>query len=279
MSPLPLLRSFAAPIVVRPVPPGGKPWVATHLFKGRTPNLGWIACHHSVLAPGQVPHPPHQHPEEEILVVLEGASELVIPAGPDDPSPRVEPVRAGHLVYYPRDQFHTIRNSSAEPVAYLMLKWRQEGGGPEARTGALGTAVMEAGPGEAEAGGRVTRKLEQGATEWLDRLRFHVTTLAPGAGYDAHRDAHDVAVVLLAGRVRANGTTLEGRGIMLFPGGAPHDMRNVGDTDARYLVVEFHGGARVVAPGVLGRLRGRGAEALRRLRRAAGRVRRGLARR
>ena len=90
----------------------------------QAPVLGEIACHVSVLSAGCTPHAPHKHVEEEVLLILDGGAELVIPSGPDDSAPRIEPVQPGSFVYYPAFQLHTLRNPTQSPVTYLMFKWR-----------------------------------------------------------------------------------------------------------------------------------------------------------
>jgi hypothetical protein len=75
----------------------------------------------------------------------------------------------------------------------------------------------------------------------LRKLHSHLTTLAPGGGYDAHVDAHDVAILTLAGTVETMGHRVGPHSVIYYAGGEPHDMRNVGDEPAAYLVFEFHG--------------------------------------
>lgn len=54
-------------------------WKPYGLFRGSTRILDDISCHASVLSPGHSPHPPHAHIEEELLVVVDGEAELVMP--------------------------------------------------------------------------------------------------------------------------------------------------------------------------------------------------------
>ena len=46
--------------------------------------------------------------------------------------------------------------------------------------------------------GKQSRLIFEGRSRFLAKLRAHATVLDPGGGYAPHRDAYDVAVVLLA---------------------------------------------------------------------------------
>jgi quercetin dioxygenase-like cupin family protein len=63
--------------------------------------------------------------------------------------------------------------------------------------------------------------------------------LAPGAGYDPHRDAHDVAIVTFRGELQTLGSRLCPGSVVYCAAGQEHGMRNVGDVPARYLVFEL----------------------------------------
>jgi oxalate decarboxylase/phosphoglucose isomerase-like protein (cupin superfamily) len=93
-------------------------------FEGRTANVDSLECHYSVLMPGHSPHPPHAHLDEEILVVMNGAAELIVPKAKEDETPQIFAAPAGTAIYYPSYQLHTIRNVSTEPVSYAMLRWK-----------------------------------------------------------------------------------------------------------------------------------------------------------
>lgn len=217
-------------------------WKPYKIFHGATPNTQCMSAHVSVLSPGFSPHPPHAHVEEEILVVLDGEAEILIGDSPDPETARVERVPAGAFSYYPAYQHHTIRNAGARPVTYLMFKWR---GAPaeierQAKAGILRFSNILMAPGPMPAKGYRTEKFFEHPTGYLRRLQAHVTAMEKGAGYAPHADAHDVAIIVLSGRVAAAGTTLGPNGVFYFPAGEMHGMECIGDGPARYLVFEFH---------------------------------------
>ena len=82
--------------------------------------------------------------------------------------------------------------------------------------------------------------LFEAPTGYLDKLHAHVTDLQVGAGYPAHIDEHDVAIVVFAGTVETLGKRVGPGGTIFYAAGEPHGMGNVGDEPARYLVFEFH---------------------------------------
>ncbi|MBU0581690.1 MAG: cupin domain-containing protein [Alphaproteobacteria bacterium] len=208
-----------------------------HILRGGTPNAPDMESHVSVLAPGHSPHPPHHHVEEELLVVLDGEAEIVIPQAADDAAPRVETLRAGGLAYYPAYQFHTIRNVSAQPVTYVMLKWR---GAPKETEKQLGTLALDIGRVAADEKPISMPKLFEGPTGFLTKLHAHVTTMAPGKGYPAHVDRHDVAIIVFSGEVETLGQRIGPGGTAFSAAGEEHGLSNPGTVPARYLVFEFH---------------------------------------
>ena len=216
-----------------------KRWHPHHLFAGATTNVSHLSAHVSVLSQGHSPHAPHAHREEEILIVLDGEAELVI--APDEPglNSRCERLSASSFVYYSAFQHHTIRNATATPITYLMFKWTST---PQETETPLETTISCTEHSRQVCNAPFTTKLAfEGPTHYLSKLHVHLTELQPNAGYAAHADAHDVAIVVLSGSVTANRHRMERHSVLYFPAGELHDMRNLGLEAARYLVFEFHG--------------------------------------
>ena len=215
-------------------------WQPYPLFRGKTPVIGAMSAHVSVLSPGHSPHPPHCHPEEELLVVLKGEAEIVVPKTADPAGARIERLAPGSFVYYPANQYHTIRNASQLPVTYLMFKWR---GAPAKAERPLATATFDIGGIDAPQSStpRTGRILFESQTAYLGKLHAHVTDLQPGVGYAPHKDRHDVAILVFSGQVETLGQRVGPGGSIYYAAGEPHGLRNIGDTPARYLVFEFHG--------------------------------------
>ena len=216
-------------------------------FDGPTKSLERVESHASVLAPGHVPHPPHVHDEEELLICLDGEAELVIADLHENQIPQLQHLKPGDFVYYPAYQRHTIRSGGSGPVSYLMFKWQSP---PIVTAEPLATGIWR---GAGNGGGAEAttpfhaRSLFERPTAYLDKLRAHVSDLQPGGGYDPHVDDYNVAIVLLTGKVETIGCIVEPFGVIYYAAGEPHGMRNVGDEPARYLVFEFHAPKRDMA--------------------------------
>lgn len=222
---------------LKPAP--GQPWTPHRVFKGPTANVEFQNVHASVLLPGHMPHPPHAHVEEEILVVLDGRGEILLGEGPDPEKARRVPVEPGSFTYYPAYQFHTIRNSGPGPLSYLMFKWN---GTPYEVEGALPMQVVHGAEIEPEPKPEkryAAKHLFKGPTGYLGRLKAHISVMDPGGGYPVHEDKHDVAIVVLSGELMANEEKVEPHTLLYYSGGTPHGLRNTGNRPAKYLVFEF----------------------------------------
>jgi quercetin dioxygenase-like cupin family protein len=221
--------------------PQAEAWRVLPAFRGPTPTIAAMSCHASVLQPGHRPHPPHAHGDEELLIPLGGDLELEIPETRDDPSPRIERVARGSFAYYPRGQYHTLRNCGRSPAAYVMFKWSARAASRPGVLPPLGTTmqhfdtitVPRAAPPF------YTYRLLEAPTEYLGTLHAHLTVLQAGAGYAPHVDAYDVAIVTLEGTVETLGHRVPPQSVIYYAAGERHGMRNVGSTPARYLVFEF----------------------------------------
>ena len=233
----------------KPFPDAGqKNWQPYLMFRGSTPAVEYISCHAAILSPGHSPHPPHAHPNEELLIVLEGEPELLIAEGSDTPVTAV-PVKAGDMVYYPSLHHHSIRNSSNAPARYLMFGWHREKAVNSLET-RLKQRLFRAPPKLDAVPGRgfATGLLFEGPTRWLRKLHCHVSRLEVGAGYAPHADPYDLALLVTAGRVRTLKQEVEAGGMIFCPAGERHGMRNVGNEPAHYIVFEFHGARQ---PGIV----------------------------
>jgi uncharacterized cupin superfamily protein len=232
-----------------PLPEDAKAgWKPYRIFRGPTAALQDMGCHVSVLSPGHSPHPPHIHPEEELLIPLDGEAEIVFADDPQGTNARIERLRPGSFTYYPTDQHHTIHNASVSPITYLMFKWRA------AATNAaqpLGASVFHYGQISAPADLKAKQYslIFQQPTAQLSKLHAHLTIMPPGAGYEPHSDPYDVTILALSGKLETLGRVVEPHGVIYYSAGAEHGMKNVGATPARYLVFEFHGsGPHTLSP-------------------------------
>jgi quercetin dioxygenase-like cupin family protein len=85
--------------------------------EGRTDQLGALTFGSLLLKPGMSPHPPHQHPEEEIMILTEGAGEISVEG-------KVTKVAAGSSMYCGAGKLHGIVNTGKSPLLFYYFKWK-----------------------------------------------------------------------------------------------------------------------------------------------------------
>lgn len=85
-------------------------------FEGPTSQLKSITAGSLLLKPGMEPHPPHQHPEEEFMIVTEGTGEVLV-AG------RKFTVGPGSMMYCESNQLHGVKNTGAQPLLFYYYKF------------------------------------------------------------------------------------------------------------------------------------------------------------
>ncbi len=233
------LRSGIFPLRIPLLPDEQRGWKPYHLFRGWTVGVSFLSCHASVLLSRRCPHPPHSHKEEELLLLLSGKVDLILPDLSKRSGELRTPLGPGQLVYYPSYFAHTLETTSQGPANYLMLKWqsRPTGAGPPLDFGRFDTGFTADAPPRK---GFHHSLIFEGPTAYLQKLQCHASTLTPGAGYDPHRDPYDVAIVVLAGEVETLGRRAGPSSVIFYPSGDPHGMRNPGGEVAKYLVFEFH---------------------------------------
>ena len=89
-------------------------------FDGRTATLDELECHVTTLNPGMTSHPPHQHPNEELIIVKEGVVEATVNGEP-------KRVGAGSIIFQAPNQLHSIKNAGDTPATYYAIKWFSPG--------------------------------------------------------------------------------------------------------------------------------------------------------
>lgn len=86
------------------------------VFDAPTPTLADFECHITTLNPGESPHPPHQHPDEEVIIVKEGT----LAAMQGD---RTNIVEAGGIIFEASNELHGLRNIGTNPATYFVFKY------------------------------------------------------------------------------------------------------------------------------------------------------------
>lgn len=86
-------------------------------FRSPTATLDELELHVTTLKPGLSSHPPHKHPNEELVIVKEGTVEAFVNgewrrAGP------------GSVIFNASNELHAIRNVGTTPATYHVINWR-----------------------------------------------------------------------------------------------------------------------------------------------------------
>ena len=84
--------------------------------EGGTEQLKGLIVGSLELKAGQSPHPPHTHPEEEVLIITDGQAEISI-AG------KITKAGPGDVLYVGSNHLHGIVNNSQEPMTFYYVKW------------------------------------------------------------------------------------------------------------------------------------------------------------
>jgi quercetin dioxygenase-like cupin family protein len=87
-------------------------------FDGPTDQLKSMTAGSLRLKPGQSPHPPHDHPEEEFLLVTEGTGEISILG-------KATKVGPGSMMYCAARKVHGIVNTGKTPLLFYYYKWQK----------------------------------------------------------------------------------------------------------------------------------------------------------
>lgn len=87
------------------------------VVRAPTATLDELEIHITTLNPGQTSHAPHQHPNEELIIVREGTVEALV----NGQWRRLGP---GSIIFQASNQPHAIRNAGEGPTTYHVVNWR-----------------------------------------------------------------------------------------------------------------------------------------------------------
>jgi len=82
-----------------------------------TATLQQLEIHVTTLDPGKTSHPPHKHPNEELIVIRQGTVETLA-------NGRWERAGPGSVIFNASNQLHGLKNVGTEPAVYTVINWR-----------------------------------------------------------------------------------------------------------------------------------------------------------
>lgn len=86
-------------------------------FSSPTATLENLEVHVTTLNRGQSPHPPHRHPNEEMIIVQQGTVEALSKG-------EWKRVGPGSVIFNGSNQLHGIRNAGSTPAVYHVINWK-----------------------------------------------------------------------------------------------------------------------------------------------------------
>ena len=89
-------------------------------FKQPTATLDQLECHVTTINPGESAHAPHQHAEEELIVIKEGTIEAM-------QNGSTKRAGAGSIIFQGSNDLHGMRNVGQTPASYYVIKWFSPG--------------------------------------------------------------------------------------------------------------------------------------------------------
>nr|WP_295927937.1 cupin domain-containing protein [uncultured Dyadobacter sp.] len=89
-------------------------------FRSQTATLDELECHVTSLNPGEASHPPHKHPEEEVIIIKDGTLEALV-------NGEKQKVGPGSVIFQASNQTHSIRNVGKTTATYHVISWHSPG--------------------------------------------------------------------------------------------------------------------------------------------------------
>ena len=88
-------------------------------YGGTTAATAEVLSGYVDLKPGQEPHPPHAHVDEEFLYLVEGSGTWFV-------NGKTIPAKAGDVLYTAPNDLHGIKNTGTTPLRFFVAKWRSK---------------------------------------------------------------------------------------------------------------------------------------------------------
>ena len=90
---------------------------ARSFFRAPTATLDELELHVTTLNPGQASHPPHQHPNEELVIIKEGTVEALAQG-------EWKRLGEGSVIFNASNQLHGLKNVGTTPATYHVINWK-----------------------------------------------------------------------------------------------------------------------------------------------------------
>jgi len=209
-----------------------------------TATLTRFECHISTLNPSRASHPPHTHPQEELIILRDGTLDVNV-------NGQIQRVGPGSLFFFASNNPHAVQNNGEKPATYFVFNFATAATrtppaiGAASVPGQLGSTVVEWTklPVQATKTGE-RRAVIDSPTATLANFECHVTTLNPGeAAHAPHRHPDEEIIFVREGQVEVslNGhaQSVGSGAVLFFASNDEHGLKNVGSGAATYYVMRL----------------------------------------
>lgn len=214
--------------------------VRRQVLEGKTFALDHFEIHASTLEPGQAPHPPHTHAdEEELMIIKEGTVKITIAGVRKILGP-------GSIAFAMPGDEHGIENAGKTQATYYILKYK--GKMPmniDRAKQAGGSFMIDLNDLKASNTGKGYRRdFFNRATSQLAQFEMHTTALnKDSASHAPHTHVQEEIILILRGNVTMN---IDGKLIPASPGdvvflssGIRHALLNTGKGQCEYFAFQW----------------------------------------
>ncbi len=198
-----------------------------------------------------MPHPLHQHAEEELIVILCGEVKCIMAQDRLPHGKKTDRLQKGSVIYLSANHPHTIRSLGPGPAELLILRWKgtlNKSNGDIPKSFVFNQSERARLPISKFGSGLSMVRLFEMPTRYLRNLCASIHDLKIDAGVKPHRNDHDLAIILMAGRIDTMHAEISAPAVLFFPAGIPHWTKNVGQIATSSFVFEFHGDKGVSLP-------------------------------
>ena len=89
-------------------------------FRSPTATLDELELHVTTLKPGVSSHPPHRHPNEELVIIKEGTVEALVGG-------ELKKAGPGSVIFNASNELHSLKNIGTTPATYHVINWLSPG--------------------------------------------------------------------------------------------------------------------------------------------------------
>jgi quercetin dioxygenase-like cupin family protein len=90
------------------------------ILRAPTATLDELEVHATTLNPGQSSHPPHRHPNEELVILASGKLEAMS-------NGKTMVLGPGSVIFNASNQSHSVKNVGDVPATYHVINWTAPG--------------------------------------------------------------------------------------------------------------------------------------------------------